>query len=149
MALRLYFPIDGVIRLLQHTEASPEKEQSFSELEDGKPCPGALVWVSDFNSVYLMSGGLPSLLSDPNDKSSNVIVEALGWGEYDDHPRAADTELGGDDFAEHLHLLGKPMQSLIRKQAEGYGWFVIDVIDADRFVPRVARNPPDSPPSTR
>ncbi|MEU8075999.1 DUF3085 domain-containing protein [Catellatospora citrea] len=143
MSLRLYFPMEGVISLLHHVHASSEHEPSESERAGGLICDGALVWVSDGGGVYLMSGGLPSLLSDPDDQNSNVVVRAHGWDPDDDHPYTNDTVLGGDDFAEHLHTGDIPLEALIRRHADGHRWFVLAVADADTVIPGVARELPD------
>jgi hypothetical protein len=90
----LYFDLSDVLRLAEHATTAPENAPSYTERTTGVACPGALVFVKD-DGVYLMSSGLPR--PRPDD------VFAHGWpaGTRRDPRR---THLGGDDFAEHLHL---------------------------------------------
>jgi hypothetical protein len=104
MPTDLYFDLAETLRLAEHAIAAPENNPSYSEHLDGLACPGALEWVADWGT-YLMSGGNPGLHTDPTDpNSSNVVVYAHGWGPDSDRRALAATGIGGDDFAEHLHL---------------------------------------------
>ncbi|MET7949031.1 DUF3085 domain-containing protein [Micromonospora sp. NPDC005324] len=127
MALHLHFNLTETLRLAEHAVSSTEQAQSYTETEDGIACPGALVWVHD-EGVYLMSSGLPRL-HDPDRPDSNLLVYADGWNPNTDGYRR-DVDLGGDDFAEHLHLTD-PAAPLIRElraaHAEGYRWLQLTV----------------------
>ena len=104
MPTDLYFDLADTLRLAEHAVAAPANNPSYSEHLDGLTCPGALEWVAD-SGTYLMSGGHPGLRTDPTDPdSSNVVVYAHGWGPDSDRRALAATGIGGDDFAEHLHL---------------------------------------------
>jgi hypothetical protein len=146
MATDLYFDLAAALRLAEHALAAPEHEPSLSEHDEGVACPGALVWVAD-DGTYLMSGGNPPLLSDPDDPTSNVVVHAHGWGPGSDRDLLGLTDVDFDDFAEHLHLTeGRPrlidlMRAGVRR---GYPWLVISV-DADTFTTRLSRTGPDNP----
>ncbi len=151
MSTDLYFDLAAALRLAEHAVASPEHCQSHSEQLDGRPCPGALEWVADAGT-YLMSGGSPALLSDPGDPHSNVVVYAEGWDDTSDRRALAATDVGGDDFVEHLHLTepdhpddpsGPPLITLLRDGAgAGYRWLVLRV-SADTVVTRLSRTGPD------
>jgi hypothetical protein len=100
----LYFNLAETLRLAEHAVAATEHSRSGSEHLDGKSCPGALCWVADWGT-YLTSSGLPRLSVDPSDPdSANVLVYAEGWGPDSDRRALAYTDVGGDDFDEHLHL---------------------------------------------
>lgn len=104
MATDLYFNLSDTLRLAEHAVAAPEHSPSGSEKLDRQPCPGGLAWVADWGT-YLMSTGVPGLRVDPDDpNSSNVAVYAEGWGPDSDRTALARTDVGGDDFVDHLHL---------------------------------------------
>ncbi|MDZ5447257.1 DUF3085 domain-containing protein [Micromonospora sp. 4G57] len=138
MALHLYFDLAQTLRLAEHAVARDEHAPSFTEHDDGIACPGALVWVHD-HGVYLMSSGLPGL-GDPDRPGSSVVVYADGWNpDTDGHRR--DTDLGGDDFAEHLHLTEQPtplIGVLRAAHTRGYPWLHLSVT-GDTYEVRVAR----------
>jgi hypothetical protein len=128
MALHLYFPLPETLRLAEHAVAATEHSPSFTEVEDGITCTGALIWVHD-QGIYLMSGGLPRLL-DPANPESSLIVYAEGWNPDRDGFRRDYTDLGGDDFAEHLHLTEgtPPLINLLRTaHTAGYLWLCLTV----------------------
>ncbi len=138
MALHLYFDLHDTLRLAEHAAASTTHAPTFTEREDGTACPGALVWVHD-HGVYLMSSGLPGL-KDPNRPEANHIVYAHGWNPDTDGHRH-DPDLGGDDFAEHLHLTEQPtplIDTLRTAHAAGYRWLHMTV-STDTYEVRVAR----------
>jgi hypothetical protein len=127
----LWFDLAAVLRLAEHAHAAPEKVPSLTELVEGRACPGALAWVAD-SGVYLMSGGQPALLRDPEDPTSNVIVHAHAWSPGTDRPARAATDLGADDFVEHLHLTdGDPSLLAVLRDgvAAGHQSFVLDVTE--------------------
>ncbi|MEV0811207.1 DUF3085 domain-containing protein [Micromonospora sp. NPDC050200] len=138
MALHLYFDLTQTLRLAEHAVAADEHAPSFTEHEDGVACPGALVWVHD-HGTYLMSSGLPRL-DDPHRPDSSLVVYAYGWNpDTDGHRRDAD--LGGDDFAEHLHLTEQPTPLITTLRAAvttGYRWLHLTVT-GDTYEVRVSR----------
>ncbi len=151
MPTDLYFDLAATLRLAEHAIAAPEHTQSYSEADDGRPCPGALEWVADWGT-YLMSGGRPPLLSDPDDPTSNIVVYAHGWDDSSDRAALAATDVGGDDFVEHLHLTqpddpddpsGPPLITLLREgAAAGYRWLVLRVTP-ERVASQLSRTGPD------
>jgi hypothetical protein len=134
MSTQLRFDLTAVLRLTEHAIAAPLKQPSFTEDEAGIACPGALVWSND-HGVYLMSGGRPDLYNDPdNHDRGHVVVYAEGY-RPDDH--WYDPTLGGDDFAEHIHLTdedGGPalIESLREAATCGYRWLTLNV-SADTY----------------
>jgi diguanylate cyclase (GGDEF)-like protein len=135
MATDLFFDLPAVLRLAEHAHAATGHAPSISEHLDGQRCPGGLEWVADWGT-YLMSTGLPGLRVNPDDPTSgNVVVYADGWGPDSDRHSLAATDVGGDDFVEHLHLADNDfgLLHLLRTGAQhGYPWFVITV-DGDHF----------------
>lgn len=137
MALHLYFDLADTLRLAEHAVTSASHAPSFTEHADGNACPGALVWVHD-HGVYLMSSGLPRL-DDPHRPGSSLVVYAHGWNP-DTHGHRRDPDLGGDDFAEHLHLTGQPSPLIDAMRAghgRGYRWLHLTVT-ADTYQVRLA-----------
>ncbi|MGW3607805.1 DUF3085 domain-containing protein [Micromonospora sp. NPDC005161] len=138
MALHLHFDLSDTLRLAEHADSSTAHAPSLTEHEDDLTCPGALVWVHD-HGVYLMSSGLPRL-EDPNRPDSSLVVYAHGWNpDLDGHRRDAD--LGGDDFAEHLHLTEQPtplIGVLRAAHAGGYRWLQLTVT-GDTYEVRLSR----------
>ncbi|GAA3302435.1 hypothetical protein Dvina_51610 [Dactylosporangium vinaceum] len=150
----LYFDLPAALRLAEHAAAAAEHSLSFTESEDGAACPGALLWVADLG-VYLMSGGIPGLRVDPaDDTSRHEVVYADGWGEDDlNSDDRHHSDLGGDDFVEHLHLhehygaraagTGSTLLQAMRAAAtSGYRYLVIDVPNEDTFTLRLSRTGP-------
>ncbi|RZU51260.1 DUF3085 family protein [Krasilnikovia cinnamomea] len=142
----LYFDLALALRLAEHANAAPQHAPSFSEHQEGTTCPGGLVWVSD-QGTYLMSTGQPKIPGD--DGTPNLIAYAHGWEPDDEHPSAADTHIGGDDFAEHLHLhepLGPRSASLLdllrRGATQGFRHLVLKVTETTVAV-TVSRTRPD------
>jgi hypothetical protein len=92
--------------------------------------------VADWGT-YLMSGGRPGLRTDPdNPDSRHVVVYAEGWDAHSDRSAPVATDIGGDDFVEHLHLTepvttaGQTLIDLMRAgAARGYAWLVLTVAD--------------------
>jgi len=143
VATDLYFPLEPTLRLAEHAVAAATHEQSFTEHEGGVACPGALVWVAD-DGTYLMSGGSPPLLADPDDPTSNVVVHAHGYGPGSDRDLLGATDVGFDDFAEHLHLtVGDPplIDMLHAAMPRGYRWLVLRV-HRDTVTTRLSRTDP-------
>ncbi|GIM90116.1 DUF3085 domain-containing protein [Paractinoplanes toevensis] len=99
--LDLYFDLRLALRLAEHALDCDQHAPAFCDGDEGKDCPGGLVWAKDWGT-YLMSTGRPALPGD--DGSPNLVAYAHGWAPGDDHPDATDTPLGGDDFSEQLHL---------------------------------------------
>jgi hypothetical protein len=97
-----------------------------------------------------MSGGRPGLRTDPHDPdSSHLVVYAEGWDARSDRSALAATDVGGDDFVEHLHLTppdsaaGRPLIDVMRAgAADGYRWLVGEVT-ADTLAVRLSRTGPD------
>jgi hypothetical protein len=145
MALRLYFDLTATLRLAEHAVAAPKHAPSFTEHDDSVSCPGALVWVHD-HGVYLMSSGLPRL-TEPNKPDSSLVVYARGWNPDTDGHRDDHTHLGGDDFAEHLHLTEQPhplIDQLRAAHAAGYRWLRLTVT-TDTYQVGVSRTRPHQP----
>jgi diguanylate cyclase (GGDEF)-like protein len=143
VATDLYFDLARALRLAEHAVAAPIHEPSYTEHEEGVTCPGALVWVAD-DGTYLMSGGRPPLLADPDNPTSNVVVHAHGFGPGGDRHLLGGTDVGFDDFAEHLHLTDgdPPLIDLLRAAAaRGYRWLMLRV-DGDTVTTRVSRTGP-------
>ena len=103
------------------------------------------MWVKDWGT-YLMSTGLPAIAGD--DGSPNLVAYAHGWAPGDEHPDAADTPLGGDDFAEHLHLndlygpRGLPLFDLLRRAVDQHYRYLLLTVTTDTVAVRVARQLP-------
>jgi hypothetical protein len=149
VATDLYFNLAEALRLSEHAVAAPEHSQSFSEHEDGRRCPGGLAWVADWGS-YLMSTGLPGLRVDPDDPdSANVVVYAEGWGPDSDRSALAHTDIGGDDFVEHLHLTAvdepgtPPLIDLLRAGAKSEFKYLVLRVAGEEFDLRLSRTGPD------
>ena len=146
----LYFDLPAALQLAEHAAAAAEHSPSYTESETGVACPGALLWVADAG-IYLMSGGIPGLRVDPTDDTSrHEVVYADGWTEEDDYHDRHYTELGGDDFAEHLHLHDRYgtrrdgtnvtlLQAMRAAAASGHRCLDIDVHNADTYSLRLAR----------
>ena len=153
MTTTLYFDLPAALRLAEHAAAAIEHSTSFTETEAGVACPGALLWVADAG-IYLMSGGIPGLRVDPtNDASGHEVVYADGWTDEDDYHDRPDTELGGDDFVEHLHLHQRYatrrdgtevtlLQAMRATATSGHRFLVIDVHDTDTYSLRLSRTGP-------
>jgi hypothetical protein len=142
----LYFDLALALRLAEHAHAAPQHAPSLSEGQDRSTCPGGLVWVGD-QGIYLMSTGLPKIPGD--DGTPNLVAYAHGWGPNDEHRSTAETHLGDDDFAEHLHLhepLGPGGASLLnllrRGAAHGHGHLVLKITEQTVAV-AVSRTRPD------
>lgn len=101
MATDLYFPLPAVVRLLAHARASARHTMTITEVEEKLTCPGGLEWVTD-SGVYLMSTGLPGLPGDNGEE--NLVVYADGFGPATSRAEIRHTDLGPDDFVEHLHF---------------------------------------------
>lgn len=143
MTTTLWFDLAAVLNLAEHAHAAPEKMPSVAEYAEERACPGALIWAAD-TGTYLMSGGTPNLRSDPDDPGSNIAVYAEGWGPDSDRNALGDTDIGHDDFVEHLHLGDgdPPLIELLRRGvAAGHRWFVLGVTDTDLTV-GLARDQP-------
>lgn len=111
---------------------------SLTEHHDGVTCPGALVRGHD-HGVYLMSSGLPAL-PDQTRPDRSLVVYAHGWNP-DTNGHRHDPDLGGDDFAEHLHLTDPPeplIDTLRDAHTSGYRWLHLTVT-ADTYQVHLAR----------
>jgi hypothetical protein len=140
MPTNLWFPLPGALRLAEHAAAAPAHFPALSEHLDGLTCLGALVWVAD-DGTYLMSSGDPGLRTDPADPHSNAVVYADGFGPGAD---LRGTDIGADDFAEHLHLRDSEPASLTTLRAaatRGHQWLVLTVTETEVTV-RFARTKP-------
>jgi len=147
LATDLYFSLADTLRLAEHAVATAEHSPSLSEQDDRQSCPGALAWVAD-QGTYLMSTGLPCLLADPSDPTSNVTVYADGWGPDSDRGALAHTDVGGDDFVEHLHLTttaqpGDALIDMLRAGARDGYQFLLLRVDGDALQIRLSRGLPD------
>jgi len=147
MATDLFFDLPATLRLAEHAHAAAGHAPSISEHLDGQRCPGGLAWVADWGT-YLMSTGLPGLHVNPDDPTSgNVVVYAEGWGPDSDRQALAATDVGGDDFVEHLHLADEDLGllDLLRTgDQHGYRWFMITV-DGDHLGFSARRDGPPRP----
>lgn len=129
MSAVLLFDLAAVLRLAEHAIAATHRQLSSTETEAGLECPGALVWSND-HGIYLMSGGRPGLYLDPAEPDhGHVVVHAEGHRPGD---HRYDPTVGGDDFAEHIHLTGDgdgpPLIESLRAAREGgYRWLVLKV----------------------
>ena len=149
MPTELFFDLPAVLRLAEHAHSAADHIPSITEQDNGQTCPGALEWVAD-TGVYLMSGGLPALLTNPEDPhSSNVVVYAEGWGPDTARRMRAATDIGGDDFVEHLHLQEPfgpkemPLIEVLRVGAAcGFPYLVLH-LDGDTIATRLSGNGPD------
>ena len=143
--LDLYFDLAVALCLAEHAFRCDQHAQSFSEADDNTDCPGALVWAKD-GGTYLMSTGLPAIPGD--DGSPNLVAYAHGWAPGDDHPDAADTPMGGDDFAEHLHLndpcgpRGMSLLELLRRATAHHYPYLLLGVTPDTVTVRVSRTRP-------
>ena len=143
--LDLYFDLPLALRLAEHARRCDEHARSISEDDTSTTCPGGLVWVKDWGT-YLMSTGSPALPGDNG--SPNLVAYAHGWAPGDDHPDAADSPLGGDDFAEHLHLndpygpRGMPLLDLLRHAATQRLRYVVLTVTPDTMTVRVSHARP-------
>lgn len=154
MTITLHFDLPAALRLAEHAAAAAEHALSFTEATAGAACPGALLWVADAG-VYLMSGARPGLRVDSaDDTSGHEVVYAHGWSadEVVRHDRHH-SDLGGDDFVEHLHLHDhygtrrdgtrlSMLQAMRVAASSGYRSLVIDVPDADSYRVRLSRTGP-------
>lgn len=142
----LYFDLPAALRLAEHAATAPEQAPSYSEDTDGVACPGALVFVKD-HGVYLMSSGRPG---PRHAHGGHHVVFAHGW--TPDSPRnPRSTHLGGDDFAEHLHLTeslndhGGTLLTLLRDgHASGHRHLVLKVDDTAFDITISRDGPPDT-----
>ena len=142
MTINLYFDLPAVLRLAEHATTAGDNAPSFIEHVAGQTSGvPALVWVADWGT-YLMSNGLPALLTDPHDPASNVIVYADGWGHDSDRRALGASAVGPDDFAEHFPLVGDHVLTLLQRgHASGFRWFVLTVSTTE-ITYRVSRNQP-------
>jgi hypothetical protein len=139
----LYFDLPAALRLAEHAATAPEQAPSYSEDTDGVACLGALVLVKD-HGVYLMSSGRPG---PRHDQGGHHVVFAHGWAP--DSPRdLRSTHLGGDDFAEHLHLsepLNDQGTTLLRDcAARGHRYLVVRFYDTAFDIAISHDGPPDT-----
>ena len=154
VATDLYFNLADTLRLAEHAVTAPEHSPSISEQLDGQPCPGGLAWVADWGT-YLMSTGVPGLRVDPDDPNSpNVAVYAEGWGPDSNRAALARTDVGGDDFVEHLHLSTAdepgqvPLIDQLRDGAQRGGRYLVLGVVGGTVGLRLSRTGPPSPPAT-
>jgi hypothetical protein len=142
----LFFDLPAVLRLAEHAATAPEHAPSYIEDADNIACPGALVFVAD-DGVYLMSSGRPG---PRHDQGGHHAAFAHGWpaGTRRDPRR---THLGGDDFAEHLHLTepfndqGGTLLDLLRAgHDKGHGYLVLKVGDTAFDIAISRDGPPDT-----
>jgi hypothetical protein len=103
MATELYFALPSALRLAEHALTAPVHLPSLTEHDDSITCAWALEWVAD-DGTYLMSNGTPALLADPHDPTSNIVVHAEDFGPGSDRHWLGLSDVGFDDFTEHLHL---------------------------------------------
>jgi hypothetical protein len=140
MAIDLYFDLPAVLRLAEHATTADTHLPSYPEREAGQArgVP-ALVWVADWGT-YLMSNGLPALLSDPDNEASNVVVFADRWGPDSDRYELGASDVGHDDFVEHLPLADRHLLTLLQRgHASGCRWFVLTVT-TNKITYRVSRD---------
>lgn len=149
MPTDVFFDLPAALRLAEHAHSAAEHIPSISEQDDGRACPGALEWVADAG-VYLMSGGIPALRPDPGDPDSgNVVVYAEGWGPDTGRRSRADTDIGGDDFVEHLHLRepigpqGMPLIEVLRVGVARHYRYLVLHLNGDTLATRLSRTGPD------
>jgi hypothetical protein len=96
-----------------------------------------------------MSTGLPAIPGDHGEP--NLVAYAHGWAPGDEHPHAGDTHIGGDDFAEHLHLheplgpRGVALLDLLRRgAAHGHCHLVLKVTEQSVSVAVARARPGDA-----
>lgn len=142
----LYFDLPAALRLAEHAATAPEHAASYSESTDGVVCPGALVFVKD-DGVYLMSSGRPG---PRHDQGGHHVAFAHGWTP-DSLRNPHSTHLGGDDFAEHLHLTeplndhGGTLLALLRDgHTRGHRYLVLKVDDTAFDIAISRDGPPDT-----
>ncbi len=142
----LYFDLPAALRLAEHAATAPEHAPSYSETTDGVTCPGALVFVKD-HGVYLMSSGRPG---PRHDHGGHHVAFAHGWTP-DSRRNPRSTHLGGDDFAEHLHLneprnqQGDTLLDALRDgNASGHRCLVLKVDDLAFDIAISRDDPPDT-----
>ncbi len=100
------------------------------------------------DGVYLMSSGQPGLMRPDTD--GHHVVYAEGWTPPSlRNPRL--THLGGDDFAEHLHLSeplnsagGTLLAALRDGHASGHRYLVLKVDDLAFDIAISRDDPPDT-----
>jgi hypothetical protein len=148
VATDLYFNLADTLRLAEHAVAAPEHSPSIGEQLDEQPCPGGLAWVADWGT-YLMSTGVPGLRVDSDDpNSANVAVYAEGWGPDSNRAALARTDVGGDDFVEHLHLSAAdgpgqvPLITLLRDGAQRADRYLVLRVDGGTVGLRLSRTEP-------
>ncbi|RSM53254.1 hypothetical protein DMB66_39205 [Actinoplanes sp. ATCC 53533] len=153
VATDLYFNLADTLRLAEHAVAAPEHSPSIGEQLDEQPCPGGLAWVADWGT-YLMSTGVPGLRVDPDDpNSANVAVYAEGWGPDSNRAALARTDVGGDDFVEHLHLSTTdgpgqvPLIDQLREGAQRGARYLVLRIDGGTVGLRLSRTDTPNPPA--
>jgi hypothetical protein len=140
MAIDLYFNLPAVLRLAEHATSAGTHLPSYTDHQAGQAngVP-ALCWVADWGT-YLMSNGLPALLSDPNNEASNVVVFADGWGPDSNRSELGASDVGHDDFVEHLPLVGGHLLTLLQRGHAGcHRWFVLTVT-TNKITYRVSRD---------
>jgi hypothetical protein len=142
MATDLYFDLPAVLRLAEHATAADTHLPSYTEHKAGQASGvPALCWVADWGT-YLMSNGLPALLNDPTNQRSNVVVFADRWGPDSDRHELGASDVGHDDFVEHLPLVGGHLLTLLQRgHAGGHRWFVLTVT-TNKITYRVSRDQP-------
>ncbi|GAA1622940.1 DUF3085 domain-containing protein [Actinoplanes couchii] len=140
MTIDLYFDLPAVLRLAEHATAADDNLPSLIEVAAGQTSGApALTWVAD-SGTYLMSNGIPALLTDPHDQASNVVVFADGWGPDSDRHALGASAVGHDDFVEHLALDdGQLLTLLQRAHACDFRWFVLNVT-TDQITFRVSQD---------
>ncbi len=138
--IRLLFPLTDTLTIAEHAIAAPGHHQSYAQMADDVTATPALHWVKD-DGTYLMSNGNPGLPADPaNPHGGQQVVAALGYGP-DTRQDLGHTDIGGDDFVEHIDLTDPAgetqlIDALRQAATRGWEWFAIDV-DGDTIAIRI------------
>ncbi|MEV0269825.1 hypothetical protein AB0H43_13690 [Hamadaea sp. NPDC050747] len=133
--ITLKFALTDVLTLAEHAAAAPEHAATLDPDLAAQPSRPRLMWFKD-DGTYLMSSGIPGLLTDPGDPESNVVVYAHGYGPGSRQDLGHIEEIGGNDFIEDFPLdapFGTHptfLDALRKAGALGYQWLTLDLPDS-------------------
>ncbi|GHJ45871.1 hypothetical protein Cs7R123_32130 [Catellatospora sp. TT07R-123] len=129
---RLYFSLAQTMVLAEHAMRATDHHLSLTRRDAGLPAVPALLWGKDDGTFLLSSGipGLPRNAARPDHGQRAVYAE--GWGPGT-RQELSHTDIGGDDFTEHLELteplaIGATLIQYLRAAARrNRPWFALDV----------------------